>query len=93
MIPAMEYKGIHVPERPPRVIGYITKLGKILGGKNLRYFELNPIEGTFIKYMREKNYPKEPRDTYLLAEIMNLNLNSPDETRKWYPFEVNLLEI
>ena len=89
MKPGMNYKGVDIPIRPPKIIGYIIKRGKVWGGKNRRYFELNPIESNLIKYMNKKNYPKNPKETYSLSNITNLKLSSDIDSNKLYSLEVN----
>lgn len=85
---AIEYKGVRIPARPPRVTGYILKIGKVLGGKNRRYFELNSIEGNLIKYMRREDYPKHPKEIYCLANILKLVRVSSSEQQKFHHVEV-----
>jgi hypothetical protein len=72
MKPMMDYKGIKVPVRPPKIMGYAMKIGKMLGGKNRRFFALDPIEGNLIKYMQKEDFPKNHKDIYCLANITNL---------------------
>jgi len=72
MKPMMDYKGIKIPVRPPKIMGYVMKIGKMLGGKNRRFFELDPIEGNLIKYIQKEDFPKNHKDIYCLANITNL---------------------
>lgn len=85
---ATDYKGINMPARPPRVTGYIFKIGKVLGCRNRRYFELNPIEGQLIKYMRKEDYPKDPKEIYSLANLLDLTRINHPEQQKFHYFEV-----
>jgi len=82
------YNGIHMPARPPRVTGYVFKIGKVLRRKNRRYFELNPIEGNLIKYKRREDYPKDPKEFYCLSNILNLTRINGSEKQKFHYFEV-----
>ncbi len=85
---SVDYKGLHIPPKPPRIIGYMFKIGKVLGGKNRRYFEMNPIEGTLIKYMRREDCPKNPKEIYCIADITGL-VRLPSATgQKFHFFEV-----
>ena len=86
--PSINYKGIHIPIRPPRITGYLFKIGKVLGGKNRRYFELNPIEGNLIKYMRKEDYPKSPKEMYCITDISNLSPHKDSGEQKFHFFEV-----
>jgi len=86
------FKGIHVPARPPRVTGYVYKIGKFFGGKNLRFFELNPVEGTLIKYMYKKDYPKKPKEIYCVSDITMLVRLPNTEHQRFHFFEVSYEE-
>ena len=79
------HNGIHIPARPPRITGYILKIGKYFGGKNRRYFELNPIEGNFIKYMTKEDCPKKPKEIYCVSNILNL-LRLPNTSKQTFHF-------
>lgn len=68
----VNYKGIELPVRPPKLTGYVLKIGKVLGGKNRRYFAMDPIEGNLIKYMHKDDFPKKPKEIYCLANICSL---------------------
>jgi hypothetical protein len=83
------FKGIHVPTRPPRVTGYIYKIGKFFGGKNQRFFELNPIEGMLIKYMHKNDYPKKPKEIYCISDITKLVRLPHTEHQNFHFFEVS----
>lgn len=82
------FKGIHVPTRPPRVTGYIYKIGKLFGGKNRRFFEMNPIEGTLVKYMRKEDYPKKPKEIYCITDISGLVRLPNTDQQQVHFFEV-----
>jgi TATA-box binding protein (TBP) (component of TFIID and TFIIIB) len=84
----ISYKGIIIPMRPPKVTGYIFKIGKVLGGKNKRYFEMNPIECNLIKYLKKECYPKLPKEIYCIANISNINKVPNDDAKKPYYVEV-----
>ena len=86
--PPVEYKGVRTPPKPPKIRGYLYKLGKVLGGKNKRFFELNPIEGTMIKYMGKQDCPKNPKELYCVAEIGGLTRLPTSGTQKFHFFEV-----
>jgi hypothetical protein len=88
--PSIEYKGIVTPPKPPKIRGYLYKLGKVLGGKNKRFFELNPMEGTLVKYMAKQNCPKNPKELYSVAEIETLTRLPTSGAQKFFFFEVLL---
>mmetsp|Transcript_23354 Transcript_23354/g.23286 ORF Transcript_23354/g.23286 Transcript_23354/m.23286 type:complete len:409 (+) Transcript_23354:162-1388(+) len=54
--------------------GYITRVGKYYMSSKQRYFELNPIHGTFIKYRNEGDYPHKPRQIINLLDITEISL-------------------
>jgi len=85
---SVDYKGMHVPPKPPRIIGYMLKIGKVFSGKNRRYFEMNPIEGTLIKYMRKEDCPKKPKEIYCIADITGLTRLPSIPAQKFHFFEV-----
>ena len=85
---SVEYKGLHIPPKPPRVCGYMMKIGKVLGGKNRRYFEMNPIEGNLIKYKSKQDCPKDPTEIYGISEILGLTRLPAAGTQKFHFFEV-----
>ena len=84
----VDFKGLHVPPKPPRITGYVYKIGKVLGGKNRRYFEMNPIEGTLIKYMNKSDCPKNPKEIYCISEIEGLTRLAATGLQKFHFFEV-----
>ena len=84
----MGFKGVNVPPRPPRVTGYIFKIGKVLGGKNKRYFEMNPIEGTFIKYMKKEGFPKNPKQVMCISDITELTRLPTTGAQIYHYFQV-----
>ena len=85
----MIYKGIEVPCKPPKISGYIYKIGKVLGGKNRRYFQMNPVEKTFTKYIHKEACPTHPKEVFQLADITNLIL-CPNKDPHFHYFEVEL---
>ena len=89
--PAIDYKGIHIPERPPRITGQIIMFGKIFGGKSLRYYEMNPIEGNIIMYTRREDCPKIPKEINRLSDIINLTPYQYNESKEYFSFEVMFL--
>lgn len=46
-----------------------------MSSKN-RYFELNPIQGTFIKFRNETDYPHKPRQIINLKDIVDISIIS-----------------
>ncbi|CAI2381728.1 unnamed protein product [Moneuplotes crassus] len=54
--------------------GFISRVGKYFMSSRQRYFELNPINGTFIKYKTVKDYPRKPRQIMNLLDIADISL-------------------
>jgi hypothetical protein len=88
--PALDHKGLLAPPKPPTIRGYLFKLGKVLGGRNKRFFELNPIEGTMAKYMGRQDCPKNPKELYCLAEIVNVTRLPASGVQKFHYFQANM---
>lgn len=55
-----------------KICGYITRVGKYYLSSKNRYFEINPIMGTFIKYRNHNDYPQKPRLIFNLEELTDI---------------------
>lgn len=55
-----------------KTCGYITRVGKYYLSSKNRYFEVNPVQGTFIKYKNYNDYPHKPRQIFKLDEISDI---------------------
>lgn len=86
--PEVHYGDFFVPPKPPIVMGYLSKLGSIFGSKNKRYFVMNPVEGTFIKYMNSRAYPSQPKDMYSIMQIQSLKRIPSANKQQFHYFEV-----
>ena len=86
------YKGINIPAKPPKVTGYIYKIGKMLHLKNRRYFEMDPVEGNFIKYKNKDAYPKNPKEIYCINDIKTLNRLPNSDKQKFQYFDVMYID-
>jgi serum/glucocorticoid-regulated kinase 2 len=61
------------PPKPPIVKGCMyKKSGPFMMSLTLRYFVLNPEEGTFIRYRKTEDYPNKPLEIIPLKDISNV---------------------
>jgi hypothetical protein len=72
VLPGYDIEGVCVPPRPPHVRGAIVTIGAYFKGRHLRYLELNPVEGMLIKYAKQSDYPKKPKEFFALQAIRGL---------------------
>jgi len=86
--PSREYKGLYIPHKPPRITGYLIKIGRLFGGKNKRYFGLNPVEGNLIKYKLKQDYPINTKEMYDVSAIQGLTRTTKNGTQRLHYFEV-----
>ena len=54
--------------------GYLTRVGRYYMSSKNRYFELNPIQGTFIKFKNEGDYPHKPRQIINLMDVIDISI-------------------
>ena len=59
----------NVPEQPPKYVGFVYKKGKILPHFNLRYVEIDPFKGLFLRYEYKSDYPSKPLEVMQLKDI------------------------
>ncbi len=50
----------YTPPKPPRALGYIDKMGGFIINFNLRFIEIDPIVGSFRRYLCRADYPLNP---------------------------------
>ena len=55
-----------------KICGYITRVGRYYLSSKNRYFEINPITGTFIKYRNHHDYPQKPRLIFNLEDLTEI---------------------
>ncbi len=91
--PPLQYGDLFIPPKPPKVSGYLFKLGSMFGGKNKRFFVLNPRESKFAKYINEAGYPEKPRDIYSIELLQALKMKRPAPKQQFYFFEVRLARL
>ena len=60
-----------IPPKPPRTRGYIYKTSKIFASFNKRYIEIDPVFGSFRRYLKIENYPHNPIETIPLIDIIH----------------------
>lgn len=48
------------PPKPPKTVGYISKMGNFLINFNRRYIEVDPIIGSFRRFKTIQDYPNDP---------------------------------
>jgi hypothetical protein len=56
----------------PVVRGWLLKTGALLVNLKLRYFVLNPLEGTFIRYAKKEHYPNKPIEIIPLKHMSQI---------------------
>lgn len=56
--------------------GYLIRVGRYYLSSKERYFELDPVQGTFIKYRAKEDYPHKPRQILNLEEIVDISIIS-----------------
>lgn len=49
--------------------GFLGRVGKYYMTSKSRFFILNPVQGTLIKYKQESDYPNKPRQIFNLEDI------------------------
>ena len=49
-----------VPPNPPIIMGYLYKTGPFIFNVKLRFFVLDPYDGTFIRYKDRSDHPFKP---------------------------------
>ena len=76
-----------VPEQPPKYIGSIYKKGKVLPHYNLRYAQLDPVKGLFLRYAQQSDYPAKPLEVLLLKDFINSRMSN-DSSQKYFYLEI-----
>ena len=62
------------------------KKGKILPHYNLRYVQLDPIKGLFLRYAQKADYPVKPLEVLLLKDFINCKISN-DSSEKFFYLE------
>ena len=75
-----------IPSLPPKYVGFVYKKGKILPHYNLRYVQLDPIKGLFLRYAQKSDYPVKPLEVLLLKEFINCKISN-DSSEKYFFLE------
>ena len=75
-----------VPNLPPKFIGFLYKKGNILPHYNLRYVQLDPLKGLFLRYAQKSDYPTKPLEVLLLKDFINCKVSN-DSSQKYFYLE------
>ena len=75
-----------IPSLPPKYVGFVYKKGKILPHYNLRYVQLDPIKGLFLRYAQKADYPVKPLEVLLLKDFINCKISN-DSSEKFFYLE------
>ena len=75
-----------IPSQPPKYIGFIYKKGKVLPHYNLRYVQLDPLKGLFLRYAQKADYPTKPLEVLLLKDFINCKITN-DSSEKYFYLE------
>ncbi len=59
-----------IPPKPPKTRGFLYKTSRILASFNKRYIEIDPVFGSFRRYLKFENYPHNPTETIPLIDII-----------------------
>ena len=60
-----------IPPKPAKTRGFIYKTSKIFASFNKRYIEIDPVFGSFRRYLKIENYPHNPIETIPLIDIIH----------------------
>ena len=74
----------NVPEQPPKYIGFVYKKGKILPHFNLRYVEVDPFKGLFLRYEYKSDYPTKPLEVMQLKDIKSCKRVNENNTKYFF---------
>ena len=75
-----------IPPQPDKYIGFIYKKGKVLPHYNLRYVQLDPFKGLFLRYAQKADYPAKPLEVLLLKDFINSKISN-DSSEKYFYLE------
>ena len=73
-----------IPCQPPKYIGFLYKKGKLLPHYNLRYVQLDPLKGLFLRYAQKSDYPEKPLEVLLLKDFINCKTYNDSYEKYFY---------
>ena len=62
----------YIPPKPPKVKGYVEKMGKFIINFSERFIEIDPIVGSFRRYKSQSYYPSN--SMYVKYSLTNYNI-------------------
>jgi tRNA A-37 threonylcarbamoyl transferase component Bud32 len=77
---------LFIPPRPPKIRGYIYKVGLVFGSRKACYFVLDPFNATFTKYETKDDYPHKPKKEYLLKSMTALKMTHSVQDYHYFEF-------
>lgn len=57
----IKFVGNFIPPKPPKTCGFMEKMGLMIFNFNLRFIELDALEGTFKRFKNLEDYPNKPQ--------------------------------
>ena len=66
-----------LPKKPPKVLGYVEKSGRLLPVFRKRYMEVDPFNGTIRRFKTIEDYPKSPNEVMPLHDIQRCSKSYP----------------
>ena len=79
-----------IPSQPPKYIGFLYKKGKVLPHYNLRYVQIDPLKGLFLRFAQKADYPTKPLEVLLLKDFVNSKVSN-DSSEKYFYLEATFL--
>lgn len=67
----------NLPKKPPKVLGYVEKSGRLLPIFRKRYMEVDPFNGTIRRFKSIEDYPSSPNEVIPLHEIQRCSKSYP----------------
>lgn len=67
----------NIPQKPPKVVGFVEKSGRLLPIFRKRYMELDPFLGFIKRYKSIEDYPSKPNELIPLHTIIKCSKSYP----------------
>lgn len=67
----------NIPQKPPKVVGFVEKSGRLLPIFRKRYMELDPFLGLIKRFKCIEDYPSKPNELIPLHEIIKCTKSYP----------------
>ena len=78
-----------IPPLPPKTLGLVEKMGKLLFNYKTRFIEVDPSLGIFRRFKNKNNYPNNPIEIIPLINIVSCKrINSWFTSDDYYYFEL-----